>query len=191
MVITLQIPQIRMESTQAKIELSTTPAQQSIEQPRAQLNLEQPKAVMSIQSSPGKLTIDQTIAWESMDVKHIFRRIEEKAQEGYRAVLSGMARKASEGDELMQIEHGGNPLANQAERGSQLLDYSYNIGFIPPPFSVRINYQPSHLKIDVEPQKVINNTITQKPIIDYQQGQVHTSMKQHAELKIDFINIEV
>lgn len=187
----MQISQIRLESTPAKLELSTTPAQQSIEQPRAQLNLEQPKAEMRMQSTPGKLTIDQTIAWESMDLKHIFRRVEENAQEGKNAVLSGMAKRASEGDELMQIEHGGNPLASQAERGSQLLDYSYNIGFIPPPFSVRINYQPSHLKIDVEPKKVINNTITQKPIIDYKQGEVHKSMSQHADLKIDFVHIEV
>lgn len=187
----MQVPQIRMDSTFAKIDISTTPAQQTIEQPKAQQYIEQPKAEMTIQQTKGHLTIDQTIAWESMDIKHIFRRIEENAQKGYHSVLSGMARKASEGDEMMRIENGGNPIASQGDRNSQLLNYGYNIGFVPPPFSVKINYQPGQVYINAEPRQVVNNTIAQKPIIDYREGSVNTSLKQHADLNIDFVNIEV
>lgn len=187
----MQIPQIRIETTHGKIEMSTTSAQQSIEQPQAIVSLEQPKAEVSMETTPGYLTIDQTVAWESMDIKHVFRRVEENAAKGNNAVLSGMARRASEGDELMQIEYGGNPLTSQGVRHSQMLDFSFNIGFIPPPFSVKMNYQPGKLNIYAEVKKVINNTVDQKPIIDYKSGEVHTSMRQHPDLKIDFVNIEV
>lgn len=187
----MQVPQIRIESSHGSIEMSTTSAQQSIEQPQAIVRLEQPKAELMMETSPGYLTIDQTVAWESMDIKHIFRRVEENAAKGNNAILSGMARRASEGDELMQIEYGGNPLTSQGKRNSQILDYGYNIGFIPPPFSVKINYQPRKLNIYAEAKKVINNTVVQKPIIDYKAGEVHTSMMQHPDLKIDFVNIEV
>ena len=107
----MQIPQIRMQSNLAKIEISTTPSQQYIEQPKAQLSLQQPKADMTIQTTPGQLNIDQTRAWESMDIKHIFRRIEENAQKGMNDALNGVARRASEGDELMRIENGGSPIS--------------------------------------------------------------------------------
>ena len=92
----------------------------------------------------------------------------------------------------MRIENGGSPIANQATRHSALFNYDYNIGFTPPPFSVKINYQPSRLNIRCEPEpQVINNTVAQKPVIDYKEGQVSTGMKQHAGLNIDFINLEV
>ncbi|WNS75088.1 DUF6470 family protein [Bacillus sp. DTU_2020_1000418_1_SI_GHA_SEK_038] len=185
----MQIPQIRMESAFAKINITGTLAQQTIEQPKAQLDLQQPKAEMIIHRSQGQLSIDQTIAWESMDIKHIFRRIEEHAQKGYNDLLSGIARTASEGDELMRIEHGGGAIASQAARNSELFNYNYNIGFTPPPFSVKINYQPGHLDIQAEPQKVVNNTVARKPMIDYQKGDITYQMKQQPSLKIDVVNI--
>lgn len=190
-VIHMQLPQIRMQSSFAQIEISRTPPQQFIEQPPAQLDLQQPQAEMIIQRTPGQLTIDQTMAWESMDMKHIFRRIEENAQKGYQDLLNGIARISSEGDELMRIENGGSAIADQADRNSKLLNYDYNIGFVPPPFSVKINFQPGQLFIQAEPKKVINLTRPQKPIIDYKEGEVVTRLKQHAQLNIDFINLTV
>jgi hypothetical protein len=186
----MQLPQIRMESRFAQIETSTTAYQVFIEQPQAQLDLEQPQAELYIEKTPGLLTIDQTMAWESMDIKHISRRIEENAQKGYSSVINGMARRASEGDELMRIENGGNAIANQAKRNSQMLDYDYNIALVPPPFSVKINYQPGRLAIQAYPKQVINNTVARQPIIDYREGRVTTSLQQDAELNIDFANLK-
>ncbi|WP_338449521.1 DUF6470 family protein [Niallia oryzisoli] len=182
----MQIPQIVMQSRFAQIDISTTPSQQTIEQPKAQLSLQQPKAEMILETTPGQLSIDQTRAWESMNIKHIFRRIEENAQKGINDALNGTARRATEGEEMMRIENGGSAIASQATRNSQLLNYDYNIGLVPPPFSVKMNYQPGHLTIQVEPKQVINNTVAEKPVIDYQKGQVNIRMKQNAELNIDF-----
>lgn len=174
-----------MESRFAQIDISTTPSQLSIEQPQAQMDLQQPKAEIVMQTIPGQLTIDQSRAWEAMDIKHIFRRVEENAQKANNDVLNGIGRTAAEGDELMRIENGGSPIANQATRNSQLLNYDYNIGFVPPPFSVVTNYQPGKVNIQVETRPVINHSEARKPIIDYRQGQVDISMKQYPELYID------
>lgn len=187
----MQLPQLRMDSTMAKINISATPSRQTIRQPKAQMHLEQPPARLEMRTTPGRLTIDQTRAWAAMDIKHIFQRVKEHAAEGRRSAMEGIARRAEEGDELMKIEHGGSPIANQAIRTSKLLNYQYNYALVPPPFSVKMHYQPGTLKIEAEPQRVINHTIARKPIIDYQRGQVNISMKQHAALDIEVINVEV
>jgi hypothetical protein len=180
-----------MNSSMAKIEITSTPAQQSIEQPKAQLYLQQPKAEVKIQTTPGQFTIEQTLAWESMDIKHIFRRIEENAQKGYSDLLSGIARTATEGDELMRIENGGSPIVNQAIKNSKIQSRDYNIGFVPPPFSVKINFAPGNLKIKAYPKQVINDPVVQKPQIDYREGEVSTKVKQFADLNINFINLGI
>ena len=187
----MRIPQIQMQSTTAKINIRTTPSQQTIRQPKAQQNLQQPKAQMSIRTTPGHLSIDQSRAWDAMDIKSVFKRTREAAQKGHSDALSGVARRASEGSQLMRIEYGGNAIVSQAKQKGHLLDFQYNIGFVPPPFSVKINYQPGKVHINVNPQKVINHTVAQKPVIDYRAGDVSVSMKQHASLHFDVVDVEV
>lgn len=181
----LQIPQIRMQSTPAQLAIQTSPARIEIEQPPAQMNLRQQEAVMTMEKIMPRLTIDQTQAWEDMNLKSALRSIEEAAGEGYGAWMQYMAVSSQEGDELMSIEHGGGVIPTQADRKSQSPTYEFNIGYVPSPFSVKINYQPGHVRINIQPQPVQNNTRAQKPIIHYQPGNVTYSMKQHNHLQID------
>jgi hypothetical protein len=185
----MQLPQIRLESTFAKIAIKTTPPVQEIKQPPAELNLQQPPAEMKIETTPAKLTIDQTKAWEDMDLKHIFRRIEEFAQQGYEDWLEGIARVSRQGDELMRIEDGGNPIAEQAKENSEDPIYDFNIGWIPSLFSVKTNFEPAKVHIDVKFNKPINNTKISKSIINYTPGKVTIDLAQRNSLKIDFVNL--
>ncbi len=185
----MQLPQIRLQSTFAKIAIETTPPVQEIEQPPAELDLQQPPAEMKIETTPSKLTIDQTKAWEDMDLKHIFRRIEEFAQKGYEDWLEGIARVSRQGDELMRIEDGGNPIADQAKENSEDPIYDFNIGWVPSLFSVKTNFEPSKVHIDVNVNKPMNNTKINKPIINYTPGKVTTEIAQRNSLKIDFVNL--
>lgn len=187
----MRLPQLRMDSGMAQINISVTPSRQTIRQPKAQMHLEQPPAKLAIRTTPGRLTIDQSRAWAAMDIKHIFQRIKENAAEGHRDAMQGIARRAAEGDELMKIENGGNPIASQAVRKSKILNYQYNYALVPPPFSVQMHYQPGTVKIEAEPQRVINHTVSRMPIIDYQRGQVNISMKQYASLEFEAVNVEV
>jgi Family of unknown function (DUF6470) len=186
----MNLPQIRLESTFAKIAIESTPPVLEIEQPPAELELEQPPAELTIETTPAKLTIDQTKAWEDMDLKHIFRRIEEFSQQGYEDWLEGMARVSRQGDELMKIEDGGNPIAEQAKENSEDPMYEFNVGWVPSHFSVKTNYEPAKVIIDVKVNKPINHTRINKPIINYTPGKVTIDIAQRSSLKIDFINIK-
>lgn len=186
----MQLPQIRLNSLFARIEIERTSPQHSIEQPKAELDIQQPKAEMTIDRIPSKLSIDQSKAWEAMDLKNIFRRIEEFAQNGYQDWLKGLGRRTSEGEQLMKIENKGHPIVSLAKQNSEKPMLDFNIGFVPPHNSVKIDFDPGKLNIQWEPKKVINNTRTQKPIIEYNPGKVTTKIKNYPQLKIDFANLK-
>jgi Family of unknown function (DUF6470) len=187
----MKLPQIRMESTFGKIGLTTKNGYQTIEQPKAEISIRQSKADLNIETIDGKLTIDQTKAWEDMDLKHIFRRIEEYAQNGYQDWLSGLGRMSQEGEELMEIESGGNPIAEHAKMNSESPMYDFNIGFVPSHFSVKTNYRPGNLKIDWHTNSLEIEVKVNKPQIEYTPGKVNGEMKQWPSLNIDFIGLEV
>jgi hypothetical protein len=187
----MNFPQLRMESTPAKLSLTTERAAQSIEQPKADVSIQQPKAELQIETTPGKLTIDQTKAWEDMDLKNIFRRIEEYEQNGYQDWLTGLARMSQDGDELMMIENGGGAIPEQAKRNSRIPMYDFNVGFIPSHFSVKTNYQPGELKIDWQQHKPEIEVQVNKPQTSYIPGVIRGEMKQWPSLKIEVIGLEI
>lgn len=182
----MQIPQIRLESTFAKIGMTTTQPVQDIQQPKADLKIEQPKADLNIETIPGKLTIDQSQARADMDLKSIGRRIEEFAQRGYQDWLDGIARRAQDGDQMMKIENGGHPIADLAEANSQNPIYDFNIGWVPSHGSVKINYTPAKVNIDIKANKPIIHPNINKAITNYTPGKVNLHLEQRNALNIDF-----
>ncbi len=184
------MPQIQIESVTGQIGIRTLPAKQSIEQPKAVVDIQQPQAEMHLERTPAKLTIDQTKAWEDMNLKSLPRVMEEFAQEGRSKAMEGTARRAEEGDELMRIENGGNPMPVIAKRNSERPEASFNIGFIPSPFSVKFNYEPAILEIQWTRREPIIQMQPQKPIINYEPGKADIFMEREPALKIDFINLE-
>lgn len=187
----MQIPQLRMESEFAQIGIRTTPGKQEIAQPKAELTIEQPPADMQIRTVPGKLKIDQTKAWEDMDLMSILKRNEKFAQEGMQAAQEGTARRAEQGTELMKIEKGGNPLIDHAVNAAFKPQKRLGIKFIPSSFSVRIDYEPSRVDIQVQPNKPVIQATPQKVIHHYEPGHVEIYMQKYPSLKIETVNVQV
>lgn len=185
----MQLPQIRLQSTFIKTGLNIEKPIQEIEQPKAIQSIEQPKAIVEMETTPGVLTIDQSKARADMDLKNISQRIQEFAQNGYQDGLQGIARRIAQGDELMKIENGGNPIASLAKEDAKGTEKQFNIGWIPSHGSVKLNYQPAKVKINVEPQKPIINAETQKPIHNYIPGKTTVGVLENNSLDIDFINL--
>lgn len=183
----MHFPQIRMQSQMAQIQIQQTKGRQEIRQPKADLSIQQPRAQVSMKTTPSKLQIDQTQAWEDMNLMHIFRRNDKFAQEGMNAALEGAGRRAAEGTELMKIENGGNPIASQAIRNGHTPMKSLGIKFIPSHFSVKTSYQPSKVQIDVQTNKPIIEATPRRPEHHYEPGSVDISMKQYQSLEIDFV----
>lgn len=185
----MELPQIRMQSQQARIAIDTQPARQEMIQPKADLSIQQPRAEMTMQTTPAKLTIDQTQAWEDMNLRSVERLNEKIAQDGKQAALEGIGRRAAEGTELMKIENKGNPLISQAVQNAHEPMKALGIKFIPSAFAVKIHYQPSEVQIDVKPNKPIIEARVNKPEVNYIPGDVTVSMANYQDLQIDFVNL--
>ena len=185
----MKFPQIRMESQMARIGIEQTSGKQEIHQPKAEMTIEQPKADLSIHAAQGRLTIDQTEAWEEMNLMSTMRFIDKTAQEGKQQLLEGVARRAEQGTELMRIEHDGQPIIDQALINGHRQQKSLSIDFIPSPFSVKINYIPGDLHIEATANRPHIHARQNKPEHYYERGDVHIYMEQYESLTIDFENL--
>lgn len=185
----MQFPQIRMESQMARIGLQQTNSFLEIEQPKADLSIEQPKAELSMETVKGKLTIDQTQAWEEMNLMNTFRLIEKFAQEGKQAALEGTSRRAEQGAQLIDIHRNVDIIAEQAVENGSRPYKQLSIKYIPSPFAVKIDYEPGEVMIDVTEKKPNIDVQVRKPEITFHRGGVEIYMEQYPELKIDFENL--
>lgn len=183
----MNIPQIQLQTIRGQIGLTTQRPVQQIEQPKGELDIQQPKAEMSIRTTKSELSIDSVEMRESLDLKSSRSRTAEVAQYSKQTAMEGLARRVQEGSELMKIENDGNPLAEQSKRTGRQTYSSLGIKFIPQADSVKINFTPASVDIQVEPQKVINNTKINKPIHKYTLGKVNIEMQQYHSLKIDWL----
>ncbi|MEK5206257.1 DUF6470 family protein [Psychrobacillus sp. FSL H8-0510] len=183
----MNIPKLQVNSTKAQIGLNIQKPVQEIEQPSANLDLQQPKAIQTMRTTKPQLSIDTEQARADIDLKSVRRRIEDFAAEGRQGVSEGIARRAQQGAELMKIENGGNPIKSQAQQTGRQPYSGLAIKFVPFYGSVKVNFQPGSVDIQVEPQQVINNTTTNKPIHNYTPGKVKVEMQQHSSIQIDWL----
>ncbi|WP_391208020.1 DUF6470 family protein [Psychrobacillus sp. L4] len=183
----MNIPKLQVQSTKAQIGLNIQKAVQQIEQPKANLDLQQPKAIQTMETTQPTLSIDTEQARADLDLMSSSRRTAEVADYGRQTALEGIARRAQEGNELMRIENGGNPIASQAMQWGRQPYSSLSIQFIPSQGSVKESFQPGSVDIRVEPQQVINNTTSNKPIHTYTPGKVTVEMLQKPSITIDWL----
>src|SRR5690606_5465295 len=135
----------------------------------------------------GKLTIDQTQAWQEMDIKSIFTRVRENAHRGQRLLLEGIARVSSEGDELAGLRFGGNDYIKQAKRRPNTTTDDFNIKWIPSTAAVKVHYTPGKTDIQFNTHEPVIHAQTHKPSISFKQNDVDISLRQRNSLKIDFV----
>lgn len=183
-------PQIRLQSTPARLDMWVDKGSLEIGQKQADMEMEQPQAELTIERRPSQLTIDQTKAREDVGYKSVPRMIEDAAAEGKQAVMEGIARRGRDRSELLQIQNGGNAIAAQAKRNSDGPPKQFGLGWIPSPNSVQINYDPGEVKVAIEPKKATINTKINNPEINYTPSKVNIQLAQYPSLEIDFENLK-
>ncbi|MTT31561.1 hypothetical protein GMB86_05970 [Terrilactibacillus sp. BCM23-1] len=177
-------PRLEMHQVYGRIGIRRHDATLEIEQKKAVQSIQQPKAVMNIQREPARVLIDQTEAWHNLDLKSARVRITEAAQAGRQAIFEGIARRASEGDELMHIERGGNPIAEQAIRhGTQ--DHHYDTGHVPSSEAVKISGDAGKLKIDWKTHAPKIDVELNPPRFTSEPGLVQIFMEQYPSLSFE------
>lgn len=185
----MKVPRLQMESQFGRIQIEQTPSQLKIRQAKAVQTIEQPKAEMNIRSTNGKVKIDQSQAWEERQLMSTIRLNEIHAQAGMRAAQEGVARRAEQGAELIQIEKDRNIVADQARTNGHRQMKTLGVKYIPSPFSVKINYEPGNLEINVQPQKPKIDVLLGKVEVDYVPGSVDVSMEAYPDLSISVIDL--
>src|SRR5699024_4247609 len=185
----MKFPQLQMESVAGRINIEQNPAKLGIKQAKASLTIEQPKAEMNIQNNKGKMHIDQSQAWEDRLLMSTLRLNEMHAQEARQAIQEGTARRAEQGAQLLNIEEGGNIIAEQAIENGHKHMKQLSIKYVPSVFSVKFNYETAKVDMNARVRQPIIDAEINKPEITFERGPVNVSMAQYPELTISVIDL--
>lgn len=182
----MNIPQLQIQTTRGILGLQIDKPIQEIEQPRATLTQEQPAAILEMSSTRPQLSLDTTEVRADIDLKSPLRRSAENAQYGMQQLMEGIARRAQEGQQLVQIENGGGAIADIAKQNGTPPPKQMAFKFVGDRTKIQMSFQPGSLNINATPQKAINNVQINKPIHNYTQGKVTGVMEQYPSIQIDW-----
>lgn len=181
----MNIPQLQVQTTPAKIGLQVTRPIQEIEQPRATLNLQQPAAILEMSTTRPQLSLDTTENRADIDLKSAFRRITDNAQYGKQKVQEGTGRRAQEGSQLMKIENGAT-VADIVKQGTERPMAELQVKFVGDRTKIKTDVTAGSLNINVTPQKPVIDAQINKPIHNYTPGKVKVVMEQYGSIDIDW-----
>lgn len=183
----MNIPQIQIRTTDAKLGLNIEKGQQTIRQPKATLHIEQPAAIVEIKTTRGIMRIDSSQARREVGMISPLESASNFAAEGRQKAMQGIARRVSEGNQMMDIAHNQNAIVSIAKKNTFPSKKNIGIDFIPSIGSVKLDYTPASLDINVQTQQAKISAQVNKPIHEYKQGQVSGFMLQKPSIEIDFI----
>lgn len=186
----MRIPRMEITHQQIQLDMKTIPAEQRIEQRPANLQIEQPAAILEISTTKPTLDINLDQFWADLGFKKTSVLVEEYSNRGREELLSGIARRAQEGRKLML----GAGKGQGAQTIQSIAKENYgperpgpiNIKFIPSYQSVKIQYDPGKVDIQVQTQKPRINVEIQKPVHEYTKGKTQIDILQYPSLKIDW-----
>ncbi len=179
----MQIPTIQIRQSPGKIAIETTPAQLNLQQPGPTVDMKQIKPEQHFSTTPGNLEINQDKAWDALGFANnleMMSRIYTKASD---IALQGIARIVENGNRMAAIHLGGNPIADMAWEWR----HSFPEMDVQGPSSfdnVDLSYTPSKVNIDTTPGRVELNVQVNRPVAEYQRGNVNIYVSQFPNLEI-------
>ncbi|MER2008424.1 MAG: DUF6470 family protein [Psychrobacillus sp.] len=183
----MNFPQLQIRTEDAKIGLDIVNAKQTIKQPKATQHIEQPAAIIDIETTRGIMKIDSSQARRDIGMIAPLESASNFAAEGRKKAMQGIARRVREGNQMMDIAHNQNAIVSIAKQNTFPNKKHLGINFIPSIDSVKLDYEPAKLDINVQTQKPKINAQINKPIYDYTPGKVSGFMLQNPTIEIDFI----
>lgn len=182
----MRLPQIRIDQQFARIGISSRDAHVEINQGPAHLEIQQPNATMSITTRPARLTIDQTQVFRELGQFPAGESVARSAQAGFQKAVQGSGRRRRQGDQMMRIEHEGNPIALIAKENAPRQMRPFNIGFIPSHGSVDIHYEPAEVQVNNQANKPRIQASTTPVTQSFTPAQLDVYLEQQHYLNIDF-----
>ncbi|WP_246020210.1 DUF6470 family protein [Lysinibacillus telephonicus] len=187
----LQFPRIQIKTTDTKLDLNIQDSIQIIKQPKADLKIEQPAAIVEINKKDGTLHIDSTQARRDLGYFPMKEVVQKYAQEGRQEMLKGISRRVREGNQMMMTagKHQDGAVFQQIAKQNHgpKRPGPYNIKFVPSVGSVKIDYIPGSVDINIQKRNPEIDAKVNKPIHDYQPGKVTGTIVQRPSIEIDVI----
>lgn len=183
----MNIPQIQVQTTKAKLGLNIEDPKQIIRQPKATQHIEQPAAIVEMETTRGIMRIDSSQARRDIGMIGTLESTKSYATVGRQKAMQGIARRASEGRQMMEIAHNPNAIVAIAKKSSFPVSKKLGIDFIPSIGSVKLEYTPASLDINVQTQKANISSQVNKPTHEYTPGIVSGYTLQHPSIEIDVI----
>lgn len=188
----MQLPSLQISSVHGKIGMKAHRPHIQIQQHDPGFSMKQQHAQIEISTQASRLTIDQTEAFASANSKHIYRLNKEFVAKAMNNARETTSKYASQGDQLMRIENGGEVIPHLAKVNSTLFsDKEFNIGLMPRPFSVKINYQPSKVSVNVKGGSVDIRAEKREPTIQHRPWQTDVYMRQKNQITFQAVGLQV
>ncbi|WP_342473036.1 DUF6470 family protein [Metasolibacillus sp. FSL H7-0170] len=187
----MRLPQISIHTTDIQMDWQIHKPIQHIKQPRAEQRISQPAATVEIHTQKGKLSIDSSQARRELGNYPTSEMIMRYAQEGRQEMMKGISRRVREGRQMMLN-------AGKGQRGAIIQQIAmqnsgpkrpgpYNIKFVPSVGSVKVNYRPATVDVNIQRNEPKIDVKVNKPIHDYTPGKVKGTMIQRPRVDIDVI----
>ncbi|MEY2365261.1 DUF6470 family protein [Lysinibacillus capsici] len=186
----MRLPQIQIRTTDAKIDLYIAKPQQHIEQPKATQHIEQPAAILDINTTKSILKIDSSQARRDIGMIGPLESSANYAEKGKQEAIKGMARRAREGRQMMEMagkDQGREIVQNIAQQNHGPHRVQFNVKFVPSVGSVKIDYTPGTTDVNIKRREPIIDAQVNKPIHEYTPGKVTGTMIQRPDVDIDVI----
>lgn len=181
----MEIPRLRMSSTQAIIGIQTQNAQVEYETTKPSVEIEQEQAQILLQSTLPKITIDQSQCFSESGLKGVLELIAENASYGLNKMHESAGRIAEQGNQLADIGRSAyDAIANQAEYNAfSQFDFDYNMGTMPMS-RPRINVIEGRVQVSSDGGTVKITPREGKINLNYTAGKVEIYLQQKNSLTI-------
>lgn len=189
----MELPSIQIQSVHGKIGLQSQRPPLQIKQPNADLSIHQEHVdTLKISRKASKLSIDQTEAFADAHLKGGLRSFKEFLAKTEQKVSQYMQKKASEANQLLRIENGGDVIPGIAAQNSELYPRrELNVAQMPKPFQVKVDYQPSELEFQVSRSEPEISVTRREPMINIPKWQTDAYVRQKNQINIQVVGLQV
>lgn len=149
----MRLDRVDIRTTDQKVEIHSTHPKLTMTSTDASVKIEQPAAILEMSSEAAKLMINQSQAWRDMGLFTPMEAADQAAQKGMQDIAAGTARRAREGDQMMEIAGGQNQLQAIAKNRAIPTPPQTGIKWIPSVNAVKSTYVPGKLDIKITPQQ--------------------------------------
>ncbi len=183
---------LSITTTPALIGIKTTSAKQEIQQPKAEvkLNIQHPK--VEIDSEQVQVRIDQYQCFAESGLKNYLDLTKDNAAFAQQKFSEAVARIVRQGDEMVENLHKGRDMIPIHAMENAIAKNSRQFNMVTMPKSCpKIDFVGGTVDINVVEGKVDIQVKTNKPIIDYNRGNVDIYLRQKNSIDIEYVDGKV